>query len=134
MNGMRSKNQNMPRRSFDEEGRPDKFELFCAFHLGITEKGAYRPQGLSEIARRYGCKPEEIIQFLKEYRIDKETVKGSGFDVSLARLDVQVAPEGVDKWELARPWYDEFIEEQEKNDPGLDKPDTAVKSGKRAGE
>ncbi len=110
VNGTRPNAPSAPRRSFDEDGRPDKFELFCAFHMGITEKGAYRMQGLNEIARRYGCKPDEIVKFLKDYGIDKETVKASGIDVSLARLDVQVAPEGVDKWEMARPWYDEFVE------------------------
>ncbi len=113
----RAKAPNAVRRSFDEDGRPDKFELFCAFHLGITEKGTYRMQGLNEIARRYGCKPEEITQFLKDYGIDKETVKATGFDVNMARLDVQVAPEGVDKWELARPWYDEFLVAQSESTP-----------------
>jgi len=109
VNGM-PKALNAPRRSFNDDGRPDKFELFCAFYLGITEKGTYRMQGLGEIARRYGCKPDEILQVLKYYGIDKDTVKNCGLDLSLALLDIKVAPEGVDKWELARPWYDEFIE------------------------
>jgi len=42
--------------------------------------------------------------------MDHQTLKDVDYDLSLARLDVRVAPEGIDKKELARPLFDEFAE------------------------
>ena len=91
-------------------GRPDIFELFCAYHLGITHDGGYRQQNIHDLARRFACTPAEIKQSLVDYRMDPQTMINSDFDLSLAQLDIQVAPEGVDRYELARPWFEEFLE------------------------
>ncbi|MCZ7582533.1 MAG: hypothetical protein M5R36_03910 [Deltaproteobacteria bacterium] len=91
-----------------EDGSLDPFELFCAYHLGITADGRYRQQNIHDLSRRFNCSPAEIKQALADYELDPKTLINSDFDMSMAQLDIMVAPEGVDRRELARPWYEEF--------------------------
>ncbi|RAL22146.1 hypothetical protein DL240_09835 [Lujinxingia litoralis] len=90
------------------------FELFCAYHCGITDNNNYRQQSLREVARRFNKPVPEMEQALRDFGLDKETVKRSRFDISLCHLDMKVAPEGIDKRELARVLFDEFLEETPK--------------------
>jgi hypothetical protein len=89
--------------------RIEPFELFCALHLGITADGGYRPQSPAEVARRFGMSLVQLQGKAAEFNMDSETVRRSGFDVSEARYDIKVAPEGISRRELARPWYEEFL-------------------------
>lgn len=91
------------------DGRLDIFELFCAYHLGITADGRYRQQNIHDLARRFGCTPAELKQALVDYHMDPQTLINSDFDLALAQLDMQVAPEGVDRRELAKTWFEEFL-------------------------
>jgi hypothetical protein len=50
-----------------------------------------------------------IRQILKEYEMDPDTLLNRDFDMALAQLDIQVAPEGVDRTELARNIYEDFL-------------------------
>ncbi len=84
------------------------FEVFCAYHLGITEDNRYRKQSLKEVARRFERSPDEIVEVLNACGMDAESLKGSGFDISFAQLDVKVAPEGIDKREIAKGLFEEF--------------------------
>ncbi|MBZ0273546.1 hypothetical protein K8I61_16020, partial [bacterium] len=88
----------------------DVFELFCAYHLGITAEGGYRQQNIHDLARRFQCSPAELKQALMDNHIDADTLLNSDFDLAMAQIDIQVAPEGVDKRELARPWFEEFMQ------------------------
>src|SRR6185436_11260539 len=45
-------------------GKIDSFELFCAYHLGITPDGGYRIQNIHEVARRFGTNAGELRQVL----------------------------------------------------------------------
>lgn len=85
------------------------FELFCACYLGITENNNYRKQSLGEVAQRFRISQEELRGALQGYGLDKESVRKSDFDMSLAELDMKVAPSGLDKKELARPLFDDFL-------------------------
>ncbi len=85
------------------------FELFCALHLGITENNNFRKQSLGEIAQRFRTSTEEVKKALKNFGLDRETVRRSSFDMSLAELDMKVAPNGLDKKELARPLFEDFL-------------------------
>ena len=49
-----------------------------------------------------------IRDALEECRLDDASVKGTGYDLSLARLDVKVAPVGIDKREIAKTLFEEF--------------------------
>ena len=42
--------------------------------------------------------------------MDPESLLNRDFDMGLAQLDIQVAPEGVDRLELARGIYQDFQE------------------------
>jgi len=86
----------------------DAFELFCAYHLGITPDGGYRIQNIHEVARRFGINAAELRQVLTEYGMAADDIVHSGFDLPSAQVDIMVAPEGVSRRELARPLYDEF--------------------------
>ena len=86
----------------------DAFELFCAYHLGITPDGGYRIQNIHEVARRFGINAAELRQILASYGMAADDIVHSGFDLPGAQVDIMVAPEGISRRELARPLYDEF--------------------------
>jgi hypothetical protein len=86
----------------------DAFDLFCAYHLGITADGSYRIQNIHEVARRFGTNAAALRQTLAAYGMDAEDLVHSGFDLASAQIDIMVAPEGISRRELARPLYDEF--------------------------
>jgi hypothetical protein len=97
-----------PRESSKQVGNIDPFELFCAYHLGITKDKGYRTANINEVANRFRSEPGMIKQALKEYDMDPESLLDRDFDMALAQLDIQVAPEGVDRLELAQGIYQDF--------------------------
>jgi hypothetical protein len=90
-------------------GGLDAFNLFCAYHLGIGPKKEYKPANLNEVARRFGNEPAIVRQALKECGMDSAALLDRDFDMALAQLDIQVAPEGIDRMELAKSIYDDFL-------------------------
>lgn len=86
----------------------DPFELFCAYHLGISHDGGYRIQNIHEVARRFGTNAGALKQTLGAYGMEADDIVHSGFDLAGAQVDIMVAPEGISRRELARPLYDEF--------------------------
>ncbi|MEW6323908.1 MAG: hypothetical protein AB1515_00820 [Nitrospirota bacterium] len=89
-------------------GGIDPFELFCAYHLGITERKGYAPANIHEVARRFRVDPSVIKQALQAYGMDPDAILNTQFDLTMAQLDIQVAPEGIDRIELAKSIYEEF--------------------------
>jgi len=89
-------------------GEIDPFDLFCAYHLGITADGGYHIQNIHEVARRFGTNAAALRQTLAAYRMDAEDLVHSGFDLASAQIDIMVAPEGISRRELARPLFEEF--------------------------
>jgi hypothetical protein len=89
-------------------GTIDPFELFCAYHLGITPDDGYRIQNIHEVARRFGTNAGELRQTLSELGMAADDIVHSGFDLPSAQVDIMVAPQGISRRELARPLYDEF--------------------------
>ena len=89
-------------------GNLDPFKLFCAYHLGIGPKKEYKPANLNEVARRFGQDPATVRQALKECGMDSASLLDRDFDMALAQLDIQVAPEGIDRMELAKSIYEDF--------------------------
>ncbi len=88
----------------------EPFELFCAYHLGISSDKRYRPANINEVANRFRVDPATIRQALKDYKMDSASLLDLDFDMALAQLDIQVAPEGVDRSELAKNLYSEFLD------------------------
>lgn len=86
------------------------FELFCSYHLGITPDNGYKKPNIRDVARYFDRSTKEIENALRECGLDNATAKGVDFDFSLAQLDVRVAPDGIDKREMVRPLFDEFVE------------------------
>lgn len=111
-----------PGRRFDAgtSGRPpsgqkstfaasiDPFELFCAYYLGIGPDKRYSPANIHDVGRRFGVDAGAIRQALQEHGMDPETVMNTDFDLAMAQIDIQVAPEGIDRVELAKGVYREF--------------------------
>jgi hypothetical protein len=91
----------------DASGRIDAFDLFCAYHLGITPDGGYRIQNIHEVARRFGTNAASCARS-SPTRHGADDIVHSGFDLPSAQVDIMVAPEGISRRELARPLYDEF--------------------------
>ncbi|PIR01751.1 MAG: hypothetical protein COV66_00110 [Nitrospinae bacterium CG11_big_fil_rev_8_21_14_0_20_45_15] len=87
----------------------DAFELFCAYHLGIRPDNQYRQANINEVARRFNASTGVIKQASKEYGMDPAALLDKDFDMAMAQLDIQVAPEGIDRKELAKSIYEEFL-------------------------
>lgn len=88
----------------------DPFELFCAYHLGITPQNQYRPSNINEVANRFKIDVGTTRQILKEYEMDSASLLDRDFDMALAQLDIQVAPEGINRTELGRSIFEDFLE------------------------
>ena len=88
----------------------DPFELFCAYHLGITSSNQYRLSNINEVANRFKVDTGTTRQILKEYGMDSASLLDRDFDMALAQLDIQVAPEGINRTELGRTIFEEFLE------------------------
>ena len=88
-------------------------ELFCTYYLGLTPSNGSKKPNVRDVARFFDRSVNEIDKALVECGMDKATLKNVDFDFSLAQLDVRVAPDGIDKRELARPLFDEFVEANE---------------------
>lgn len=95
-------------RSRETHSAIDAFELFCAYHLGITAEGGYRFQNVHDVAKRFGTSAGAVKQALQDHQMDADTLVHSGFDFAGAQVDIMVAPEGVDRVELARALYEAF--------------------------
>jgi hypothetical protein len=92
-------------------GQPlEAFDLFCALLLGIMPDNTYRQQSPQDVARRYGLSVAQLYDKLQEFRLDPETLQKVGFDLKLARYDIKVAPAGISRRELAKPWFEEYQE------------------------
>ena len=88
----------------------DPFRLFCAYHLGLTEDGAVRVMNIHQVARLLRVPPDEVRDALARYEMTPEQVIDSGYDLAGAQADLAVAPEGVDRHELARDAWRRFHE------------------------
>jgi hypothetical protein len=86
----------------------DPFGLFCAYHLGITEDGGYRFQNIHQVAKRFGANAAVIKQVLADFEMDSDTVINSAFDMAGAQVDIMLAPEGIDRFAIARELYEQF--------------------------
>jgi hypothetical protein len=78
------------------------FDLFCAYHLGITEENTYRWQNGPQVAERLGLGLDELMALLTEHGLHPDTLVQSAFDLAAAQADVQLSPEGVDLVSVAR--------------------------------
>ena len=87
----------------------DPFELFCAYHLGISSQNQYRPSNINEVANRFKIDVGTTRQILKEYGMDSASLLDRDFDMALAQLDIQVAPEGINRTELGRSIFEDFL-------------------------
>ena len=88
----------------------DSFDLFCAYHLGITEDGGYQFQNIHQVAKRFGTNAGVIRQLLTELGMDPDAIVHSSFDMAGAQVDIMLAPEGVSRVEQARDLYQRFRE------------------------
>ena len=88
----------------------DPFELFCAYHLGISPTNQYRPSNINEVSNRFKLETGVTRQILKEYGMDSAALLDRDFDMAMAQLDIQVAPDGVNRTELARNIFEDFLE------------------------
>ena len=87
------------------------FNLFCAYHLGVTNDNGYKFQSISDLARRFGVSTAVVKDRLQRYGMQTEELKKIGFDGSIFQMDIKVAPPGVSKVEIARSIWEEFVDQ-----------------------
>jgi hypothetical protein len=81
------------------------FNLFCAYHLGVTKDNGYKFQSMPEVAKRFNVDVQSLKERLVEFSLETETLRRQGFDSEMGQLDIRVAPEGVSRRELARSMW-----------------------------
>jgi hypothetical protein len=86
------------------------FELFVSYYMGITDDNRYSKPSMGNTARKFGIQPEDVELALRNCGMDKHTLRDVDFDMSLAQLDIRVAPDGIDKREIAKTLFEEFVE------------------------
>lgn len=84
------------------------FAVFCTLYLGITERDGFREQSPREVAQRFALSEEQLGEYLERHGLSRPALDGSGFDLESARLDIEVAPEGISRVELARSLFREL--------------------------
>ena len=62
------------------------------------------------MANRFKIDVGTTRQILKEYGMDSASLLDRDFDMALAQLDIQVAPEGINRTELGRSIFENFLE------------------------
>jgi hypothetical protein len=86
------------------------FNLFCAYHLGVTPDDRYHEPRMDEVARRFGISHDEVRKQLQTFGLDEATIKATGFDLAGAKLDIKLAPEGISRLESARDLFQEYLD------------------------
>ena len=76
---------------------------------GIAKDGAYRPANIHTVARQFNRPAGELKQLMQDYGIDATAVMEKEFDMAMAQIDMELAPEGISRIELARPIFAEFM-------------------------
>ena len=67
-------------------------------------------QNIHHVARRFKVNAGVIRQILTDTGMDPDRVFwNSAFDMTTAQVDIMLAPEGVDRYEIAREFFDEFL-------------------------
>ena len=84
------------------------FPVFCALHLGITEFDGFEIQDPAQVASRFDLSEEELRDYLDSHQLTPEHLTAAGFDVEGALYDIEVAPDGISRLELARTLYEEL--------------------------
>ncbi len=84
------------------------FSVFCALHLGIAQNESYAPANVDTIRRRFGLSEAEFQHFLESQGLAEGDARRAGFDLESARFDIEVAPPGISRTELARTLFSEF--------------------------
>ena len=86
----------------------NEFELFCLYHLGLVGTQAGIPLNLNQIAQRLNVSLDALDDFLRQVKLDPQSVLNSGFDLVGAQMDIQLAPEGVHFESVARRHFEDF--------------------------
>ena len=86
------------------------FEVFCAYHLGIVENNGYKRFKAREVARRFDVSLQEFQEAMRRFGLERSSLNGCGFDLEIAQLDIRVAPDGIDRRELAKVLFEELVE------------------------
>lgn len=71
--------------------------------------GTYKPANIHTVARQFNKPAGELKQLLQNYGLDAMAVMERDFDMAMAQIDMQLAPEGINKVELAKPIFEEFL-------------------------
>jgi hypothetical protein len=87
----------------------DPFLLFCAYHLGLDERGRFRLQNVNDVARRFSTDVETVERALDKHGMSAARMLELDFDLAGAQLDIQASPPGVDLLSIAQMHYELFL-------------------------
>ena len=86
------------------------FSVFWALYLGITRDDGWARQDPAAASRAFGRDLEDLDRFLADHQLTEEDLSDRKFDFAGARYDINVAPAGIIRVELARSIYEELLQ------------------------
>ncbi len=69
-------------------------ELFALYHLGLDREGRHAFRNLIDVAKVYGTDAATVTQWLKQARIDPDTVATVDFNLSALHVDAMFLQRG----------------------------------------
>ena len=91
--------------------RPDRFEMFCLYYLGLNRAGEYRFLNANQIARELNWTVGELMGTLQKLNIHPDTVLNTEFPLARHQVDVQLAADHYgppDLQDMAGRIFEEF--------------------------
>jgi hypothetical protein len=101
-------------------GRPDAFQLFCRYHLGLDANYRPRHYNLNSVAREFEVLPETIQVLLDEFNMTPELCTHVDYSLPKASADAMVialAGDRNDTEAFAHKVFREFHAAVERYDP-----------------
>lgn len=129
-NNRNNNNNNRQRYKSPERIVPlTPFEMFCAYHLGIIENNGYRKSKARDVARLFDVSLQQFQEAMRRFGLERSAMKACGYDLEIAQLDIRVAPDGIDRRELAKGLFDELLD---LNEATRSHHETALKAAEEA--
>ena len=106
--------------------KPNPFELYCMYYLGLTPDWDVRFHNIHAVARHYGVSADQVGAWLNQHHMGPEVMQHLDFNVARQHGEAQGIALGGSREDLkdfARQSFDEFRGKISSYDPSREFPD-----------
>lgn len=99
--------------------KPNPFELFCMYYLGIGPDGQARFYNVHAIARHFWSSKEDVERWLSEWNMEPDRFPHTDFNLAQAHGKAQelaLVGGGKDLQEFCRKTFEEFVRKSATSD------------------